>query len=243
MGYKYYAACLTYALKLETSSLQLFTLLELEMNPFVGKTIDYVERLFKNEYSWHDRRHIRRVMQLATSIAKKEWGDLTVVQLWALLHDIADAKFHNGDTSAWPIAARIRLQSIHCPPEITEHVAQIVASISFKGRSNVTTLPSLEAQIVQDADRLDGIGAIGIARVFSFGGSQNRLIHDPQWIPDPDSYEIVNWSKTSISHFYERMLFHKELMNTRTGKSLAEKRHIFLETFLKQFWEERSGEK
>lgn len=179
-------------------------------------------------------------------ISKNEEVDTFVVSLAALLHDIADSKFYNGDDSIGPKMARKFLNTQNISPEITEHVVQIIANMSFnKSLDKQTTFTSNEMKVVQDADRLDAIGAIGIARCFNYGGFKNRAIYNPEIAPNlnmtTEAYK--NATAPTINHFYEKLLLLKNQMNTSTGKQIATKRHHFMEVYLKQFFAEWNGEK
>jgi uncharacterized protein len=209
----------------------------------VEKTRAYIEEKFKNEGSGHDWWHLYRVWNLSKTIAKKENANTVVVELGALLHDIADFKFHNGDLTAGPRAARAWLGSIGADNKLIDQVCYIVENVSFKGAGEENKMESLEGKIVQDADRLDAIGAMGISRVFAYGGHKGRAIHDPGINPIlHDTFEQYKESNsTAINHFYEKLLLLKDRMNTETGKKVAEHRHAYMEDFLKEFYEEWEG--
>jgi uncharacterized protein len=206
----------------------------------IAQTADHIRDQFIADSSGHDWWHIYRVWQTALYIGQQEGADLTVVQLGALLHDIADWKFHNGDETVGPAAARAWLESLAVDPAIIEPVVDIVAHISFKGAGVPDTLQSLAGRVVQDADRLDAIGAVGIGRAFAYGGAKGRLMHDPQTDPQEhqsfEAYKAANGS--TINHFYEKLLLLKDRMNTATGQRLAAERHQFMEQFLAQFFAE-----
>ncbi|TVQ14282.1 MAG: HD domain-containing protein [Bacteroidetes bacterium] len=209
----------------------------------IESTIAYVKNELIGAEGGHDWWHIQRVWNLADTIAKVEKADRFVVQLGALLHDIADSKFHDGDEKIGPRKAREFLESLSVEESIIGHIEQIVANISFKvGREN-QVFHSLELDVIQDADRLDAIGAIGIARAFNYGGFKNREMYNPDILPRPemsrDAYRKSN--SPTINHFYEKLLTLKDLMNTVTGKKLALKRHEFMEHFLEEFYEEWEG--
>jgi uncharacterized protein len=212
--------------------------------PIIDRTVEHVKTALSGEGSGHDWWHIERVWRTAKRIGRSENADLLVVELAALLHDIADWKAHGGDSAIGPKMAGQWLASIEVDPGVTDHVCQIIANISFKGANAERPTLSLEGQVVQDADRLDAIGAIGIARAFSYGGSKGRMIYDPTCPPidhrSVDSY--LNANGTTINHFYEKLLLLKDRMNTATGKSIAERRHQFMEEFLREFYEEWQGE-
>jgi uncharacterized protein len=191
----------------------------------------------------HDWFHIERVWRNAKLIAQTEKADLFVVELAALLHDIADSKFNNGDEDIGPRKAREILLINNVSTEIIDHVVAIIVNISFKGGNTNKTFNSIELQIVQDADRLDAIGAIGIARAFNYGGFKNRLIFDPTIKPNLNQTkeEYKNSNAPTINHFYEKLLLLKDRMNTATGKELAQQRHQFMEAYLEQFYSEWNG--
>lgn len=210
----------------------------------VQSTVTFVKNTLKDAEGGHDWFHIERVWKNAKLIAAKEAGaNMQVVELSALLHDIADSKFHDGDEQIGPRKAREFLESLNLDATTIKHVVAIIENISFKGGHNKRTLESLELDIVQDADRLDAIGAIGIARTFNYGGFKNRVIYDPEIKPNPgmSKEEYKKSTAPTINHFYEKLLLLKGLMNTESGKELAEKRHAFMEDFLEQFYAEWNG--
>lgn len=214
-------------------------------NPdLINKTILFVKEKLANAEGGHDWFHIQRVYKNALLIAKGENCDETVVKLGALLHDIADSKFHDGDETVGPKAAREFLESEGVSEEIIIHVIQIIDNISFKGGNNEKHFSSIELDIVQDADRLDAIGAIGIARAFNYGGFKNRVMHDPAINPklDMTKEEYKKSQAPTINHFYEKLLLLKDKMNTKTGKQIAEERHNYMQGFLAQFYAEWDGE-
>lgn len=211
----------------------------------ITKTIQFVKKELKDAESGHDWFHINRVYKNAMTIAKEEDTNVFIVQVAALLHDIADSKFNNGDENIGPNKAKIFLQSINVNEKAINHIVQIIANMSFsKSLENKELFQSKELQVVQDADRLDAIGAIGIARAFNYGGYKNRLLYDPKIKPNLNlSKEAYKKSKApTINHFYEKLLLLKDKMNTETGKKLATERHQFMEDFLKQFYKEWSAE-
>ncbi|GLU43080.1 HD domain-containing protein [Allomuricauda sp. NBRC 101325] len=211
----------------------------------VQNTIDFVKKELENAEGGHDWFHIERVFNTSKLILKSEDADEIVVQLAALLHDIADPKFHNGDESVGPKVARTFLKDQEVPDHIIEHVVNIIKHMSFKNslENNGKAFNSLELQIVQDADRLDAIGAIGIARTFNYGGFKNRPMYDPAVPPNLNmsKEEYKNSNAPTINHFYEKLLLLKDKMNTKTGKKLAEERHQFMSDFLNQFYKEWNG--
>ena len=216
------------------------------MNPnLINATIKFVKAELKNAEGGHDWFHIERVYKNALLIAKGENCDILVVELGALLHDIADSKFHNGDESVGPKKARLFLESENVSENTIIHVVNIIDNISFKGGNVVKNFHSLELDIVQDADRLDAIGAIGIARTFNYGGFKNRAIYNPEITPNlsMSKEEYKNSTAPTINHFYEKLLLLKDKMNTKTGKEIAIQRHHFMESFLSQFYAEWDGEK
>ena len=210
----------------------------------IDTTILFVKQQLQNAEGGHDWFHIERVYKNALLIAKEEDCDLTVVKLEALLHDIADSKFHGGDESIGPKIAREFLESQNISEEIISHVIAIIENISFKGGNFEKTFSSKELEIVQDADRLDAIGAIGIARTFNYGGFKNRPIYNPNIQPklNMSKEEYKNSEAPTINHFYEKLLLLKDKMNTETGKKIAKKRHDFMVHFLAQFYAEWDGE-
>ena len=212
------------------------------------KTTDFVKEALSDAEGGHDWWHIYRVWKLSAHIAQTEKVDMFIVELGALLHDIADSKFHGGDEEIGPRKAREFLSSLGVQEDVIIHVGNIISNISFKGGKHDQKFKSPELDVIQDADRLDGMGAMGIARTFSYGGSKNRIMHDPENNPklnmSKEEYikESVDCESTSINHFYEKLLLLKDRMNTHTGKSMAEHRHRFLEQFLDEFYKEWNGE-
>jgi len=206
----------------------------------IETTTQFVRTTLSNAEGGHDWWHIHRVHTNAKRIAQTEACDMLVVELAALLHDIADSKFHNGDEEIGPETAGSFLRSINADEDIIEHVQQIIRHISFKAGFDKSKFHTIELDIVQDADRLDAIGAIGIARAFSYGGFKGREIYDPTIKPNLNmtKAEYKNTTAPTINHFYEKLLLLKDKMNTQTGKKLAEQRHAFMESYLKQFYSE-----
>ncbi|WP_297333291.1 HD domain-containing protein [Flavobacterium sp.] len=215
-------------------------------NPaLIHKTILFVKEQLKNAEGGHDWFHIQRVYNNALKIAESEECDLLTVQLGALLHDIADSKFHDGDETVGPALARQFLESEGAPEGVISHVENIIKNISFKGGNFERAFNSAELQIVQDADRLDALGAIGIARTFNYGGFKNRTLYNPEIAPQLNmtKEEYKNNNAPTLNHFYEKLLLLKDRMNTRTGKEMAEARHRYMEGFLSQFYAEWEGER
>lgn len=212
----------------------------------VEKTIAFVKETLKEAEGGHDWFHIQRVYLNAEQIARGEDADFLVVSLGALLHDIADAKFHHGDESVGPKIAERFLESLEVAPATITHVVQIINNISFKNSLSKDGQPkfdSKELQIVQDADRLDAMGAIGIARAFNYGGFKNREMYNPDIAPNLNltKEEYKKSNAPTINHFYEKLLLLKDKMNTPTGKKMAEERHAYMLGFLKQFYKEWDG--
>ncbi len=212
---------------------------------YLDHTIAFVKASLENAEAGHDWFHIERVYRLAITIAKEEGADLFVVSLGSLLHDIADSKFHDGDEEIGPKTAGEFLTSLGLEQKIVDEVVDIVAGISFKNSLEKNTLlrRSLEFKVVQDADRLDAIGAIGIARAFNYGGYKNRPFYDPAIAPEQHmSKEKYKLAKSpTINHFYEKLLLLKDQMNTVTAKRMAENRHQYMLGFLDQFFSEWEG--
>jgi uncharacterized protein len=210
----------------------------------IDNTILFVKQQLENAEGGHDWFHIERVYKNALLIAEGEDCDLTVVKLGALLHDIADSKFHGGDETVGPKTARTFLESQNVKEDIILHVIAIIENISFKGGNFEKKFNSKELEIVQDADRLDAIGAIGIARTFNYGGFKNRPLYNPNVQPNMsmNKEEYKNSESPTLNHFYEKLLLLKDKMNTETGKKTAQKRHDFMVTFLSQFYAEWEGQ-
>lgn len=211
----------------------------------IQKTINFVKNELKNAEGGHDWFHIERVHKNALLISESEKVDRTIVSLAALLHDIADSKFHGGDETVGPKKARQFLKSENFSEETIDHIVKIIENVSFKGGNQAQKFTSKELEVVQDADRLDALGAIGIARTFNYGGFKNRKLYDPEIKPNlkmtPSEYKASD--APTINHFYEKLLLLKNRMNTETGRRIAEERHVFMEKFLEQFYAEWNGEK
>ncbi len=210
----------------------------------VLKIADEVRMKLDGEGSGHDWWHVYRVWKIAEKIGKEERADLFIVELAALLHDIADWKFHNGDDTVGPRIANEILQKYEVAEETIKQITQIIKEGSFKGAGVKTVPETIEGKIVQDADRLDAIGAIGIARTFAYGGHKNHVLHDPNIKPvlHASKEEYFNSKSSTINHFYEKLLLLKDLMNTKSAKKIAEGRHAFMEEFLDRFFKEWEGE-
>lgn len=211
----------------------------------IDQAAAHIQRLFANEGSGHDWWHIYRVWKSAVRIAEAEGADLYVVQLAALLHDIADWKFHGGDLTAGPRVAREWLEQHDVKPDVSDHVCDIIGQLSYKGSGVATDMPTLEGRVVQDADRLDAIGALGIARAFAYGGHDGRLMYDPEQPPEihTSAQAYRNSRGATINHFYEKLLLLKDRMQTATGRAMAQQRHEFMEQYLAQFYAEWEGQK
>ncbi len=211
----------------------------------IEATKQHVKQVLSGEGSGHDWWHIQRVWNNAKLIAEGEKADLFIVELGALLHDIADYKFHNGDEEIGGKTAGEWLEKCNCDPEVIEKVVHIVNHVSFKGNVHENKMKSIEGKIVQDADRLDAMGAMGIARCFTYGGSKGREIYNPdkKFKPNMTKDEYKSNDGSAINHFYEKLLLLKDLMNTETAKKIATERHIFMEQYLERFFQEWNGEK
>ncbi len=221
------------------------TISKMSTTNLIETTIQFVKATLAQAEGGHDWFHIERVYKNAVLIAASENCDLVIVQLGALLHDIGDSKFHDGDETIGPRTARTFLESEKVAPATIDHVIAIIENISFKGGRVERKFSSIELDIVQDADRLDAIGAIGIARTFNYGGFKNRALYNPEIAPNltmtKDEYK--NNEAPTINHFYEKLLLLKDKMNTTTGKQIAQDRHRYMEDFLEQFYAEWEGKK
>ena len=209
----------------------------------ITNTENFVKITLKNAEGGHDWFHILRVWKNAKLIAKSENVDVFIVELGALLHDIADSKFYNGDETVGPKMARDFLEKQQVEENVILHVEQIISNISYKGGNFKQKFKSPELDVIQDADRLDAIGAVGIARCFNYGGFKNRPLYNPEVKPNLNQTkeEYKNSNAPTINHFYEKLLLLKDKMNTSTGKKIAEKRHQYMEIFLDQFFDEWNG--
>jgi uncharacterized protein len=212
----------------------------MEHNKLIGATVNFVRDTLRDAEGGHDWWHIHRVWTNAKLINQTEKTDQLVVELAALLHDIADSKFHNGDEEIGPRTAGNYLQSMNVDAAVIEHVQQIIRHMSFKASFDKKSFHSPELEVVQDADRLDAIGAIGIARAFTYGGFKGRELYNPEIKPNLSmtKEEYKNTTAPTINHFYEKLLLLKDKMNTPTGKAIAAQRHAFMEDYLKQFFDE-----
>jgi uncharacterized protein len=217
----------------------------LSSSEIIERTIAYVKQELANAEGGHDWFHIERVWKSAQRIAKTEQADLLIVELGALLHDIADSKFNGGDEEIGPLKAETFLQSLSLDGSSIERVVYIIRNISFKGGKQHTALRTIELDIVQDADRLDAIGAIGIARAFNYGGFKNRELYNPNILPNLNmsKEEYKKSNAPTLNHFYEKLLLLQDLMNTETGRHMAAQRHQFMELYLSQFYSEWEGTK
>lgn len=210
----------------------------------IQKTKDFVKKTLADAEGGHDWWHIYRVWKLSKKIGQNEKVDNFVVELGALLHDIADSKFYNGDEEVGPCKAKKFLNSLNVEKKVVDHVENIVSNVSFKGARNIQKFKSPELDVIQDADRLDAMGAIGITRAFNYGGHKGRGIYDPKIKPNLNmtKEEYKNNNTPTINHFYEKLLLLKNGMNTETGKYMAKHRHKYMEQFLDEFYKEWNGE-
>jgi len=210
----------------------------------IAQTKSFVQKTLKNAEGGHDWFHTLRVYTNAKTILKNETADAFVVKLASLLHDIADSKFHNGNEDIGPQKAKAFLETQSVDAEVITHVVNIIKNVSYKGGHNKDKFRSVELNIVQDADRLDAIGAIGIARTFNFGGFKNNPLYDPEVPANPhqskEEYKKSNYP--TINHFYEKLLLLKDNMHTKTARDIALHRHEFMVNYLNQFYKEWNGE-
>ncbi|MDQ7949138.1 MAG: HD domain-containing protein [Pedobacter sp.] len=215
------------------------------MQQFIDQTISFVKKTLANAEAGHDWFHIERVYRTAQTINAIEKANPLIVALAALLHDIADSKFNNGDEDIGPQKAGSFLQEIGVAPDVIVHVQEIIRNLSFKASFGTIHYRSKELDVVQDADRLDAIGAIGIARAFTYGGYKNRVMYDPTIAPNLNmsKAEYKQTTAPTINHFYEKLLLLKDLMKTATGKEMAEQRHNFMLSYLDQFFGEWEGKR
>ncbi len=213
--------------------------------PVISAAVNHIKHVLSGDSSGHDWWHIHRVWRMAVRLGEAEGADLFVVQLAALLHDIADWKFHDGDLTAGPQAARAWLESQQVDPTATDHVCEIIGQLSYKGAGVATDMPTLEGRVVQDADRLDAIGAIGIARAFAYGGHDGRRLYDPDDPPElhASAQAYRNSRGATLNHFHEKLLLLRDRMQTTTGQQLAAQRHVYMEQYLAEFHAEWEGER
>jgi len=209
----------------------------------INQTAEHIKAQLSGEGSGHDWWHVYRVWKNAIHIGRQENADMFVVELAALLHDIADWKFHDGNEDIGPEMAREWLESLSVDQKVIYQVCSIIRNISFKGAGVTNKIDTLEGMVVQDADRLDAIGAIGISRTFAYGGSTGREIYNPGIPPQKHNsfYEYKNSNGPTINHFYEKLLLLKDLMNTAAAREIAVRRHLVMENFLEQFYNEWEG--
>ena len=209
------------------------------MENLISKITSKIKNDFSGEGSGHDWWHIHRVVTNALKIQAKEGGNKDLIHLAALLHDVGDHKFHKAENAQEVLISQL-MKDEYCDDKLINEVLSIVKQVSFKGGKENNELTSLEAKIVQDADRLDAIGAIGIARAFAFGGNRNRLMYHPDESPKDfkNFEEYKNDNGHTINHFYEKLLLVKDKMQTKTGKEIAQQRHEYMEGFLEQFYSE-----
>jgi uncharacterized protein len=226
--------------KEEIAFAQTYFAIQTQKQELIEETIKFVKQTLSDAESGHNWWHTYRVWKLSKFLAEGENVNHFVIELGALLHDIADYKFHDGDENIGPKKARQFLISLNVDKKIIEHVEKIIKNISFKGNNNFQKFKSSELDIIQDADRLDAIGAIGISRTFNYGGFKNREIYDPNIKPllNMSKEEYKNNTSPTINHFYEKLLLLKDKMNTKKGKIIAEEKHKFMEIFLNQFYKE-----
>lgn len=211
----------------------------------ISRTADFVREKFLHEGSGHDWEHIRRVWQVARALAQDTpEANLLHTELGALLHDVADWKFHDGDEEVGPRAARAWLESQQADESVIQAVETIIREVSFKGLGVPTPMSTLEGELVQDADRLDAIGAIGVARAFAYGGHKGRPLHDPA-VPPVEHASFASYKQNvapTLNHFYEKLLHLRERLHTPAARRVAEQRHAFMEAFVAQFLREWEGQ-
>lgn len=212
----------------------------MDQDQILKNTRRFVKQTLQNAEGGHDWFHIQRVVKNALQIASGEDVDHFIVELGALLHDIADSKFHNGDETVGPKMARKFLENQEVSVDIINHVVKIIENISFKGGNIEQEFNSPELEVIQDADRLDALGAIGIARTFNYGGHKGRPLYDPSIKPNLNMSKEEYKASTAptVNHFYEKLFLLKDRMNTQTGRKIAERRHQFMELFLEEFYNE-----
>lgn len=217
--------------------------MDLYQKKIIDKTINFVKETLSNAEGGHDWWHIYRVWKISKQIIQSEDADPFIVELGALLHDIADSKFYNGDESIGAKKAKTFLTSLNVEEKIITHIENIITNISFKGGNHTQRFQSPELSVIQDADRLDAMGAIGIARTFNYGGFKGRELYNPHIKPNLNmsKEEYKKSTAPTINHFYEKLLLLKDRMNTATGRAMAIERHRYMERFLEQFYKEWSG--
>lgn len=218
----------------------------MNQSEIIKQTAAFVKSKFSGEGTGHDWWHMYRVWQISTTICKTETSaDRYVVELGALLHDIADWKFHDGNEEAGPRAAREWLESLNVDNDVIEQIEEIIRTVSFKGAGVASNMKTIEGKIVHDADKLDAIGAIGIARAFAYGGANERPIHEPNSKPQEHATfeEYKKNDGPTTAHFYEKLLLLKDRMYTDTAKRLAEERHKYMVMYLEEFYDEWEGKK
>ena len=210
----------------------------------IEEVIAHVKEALRDAEAGHDWFHIERVWRNALHINQQEGGNKLVIELAALLHDIADSKFHGGDDTIGPRKAREVMERLEFEAKVVDEVIFIIENISFKGGRDIPHRRTIELDIVQDADRLDAIGAIGIARAFNYGGYKGRALYDPAIPPDMNmtKEEYKKSTAPTLNHFYEKLFLLKDLMNTETGRTLANERYQFMQQFVEQFLKEARGE-
>ncbi|HYJ80780.1 MAG TPA: HD domain-containing protein [Longimicrobiaceae bacterium] len=209
----------------------------------LGRTESFVRERLAGEGTGHDWWHVHRVRRAALRLAGEEGADPYLVELGALLHDVADHKFHGGDETAGPRVSREWLESLGVDEEVVDRVCAIVAGVSFKGAGVPTPMDTAEGRVVQDADRLDALGAVGIARAFAYGGSRGRPLYDPAEAPTAhDSFAAYRSSAAStLNHFHEKLFLLQGRMQTAAGRRLAGERHRYMEAFVARFLREWEG--
>lgn len=211
----------------------------------IDRVAGEVRKRLEGAESGHDWWHIVRVWNMAKRLGQEEGAEMVIVELGALLHDIADWKFHAGDDTAGPRIAREILEAAQASPNVVDRVVRIVETVSFKGAGVANAIDSLEGQVVQDADCLDAIGAIGVARTFAYGGHKNRVMYDPNEKPvlHASKEAYMKSTGTTINHFYEKLLLLKDRMHTKAAREIAADRHAFLEEYLSRFLAEWEGKR
>lgn len=213
------------------------------MEPIIKNTITFVQQQLSGAEGGHDWFHIERVWKNTLLILENENANRLICELAALLHDVADSKFHGGDEELGPAIAGKFLEEQQVDTTVINEVKLIIKNMSYKASLGPVHYHSKEMEVVQDADRLDAIGAIGIARAFNYGGFKNRALHDPTIKPEQNMSKEAykNTQAPTINHFYEKLLLLKDKMNTDTAKTIAQQRHSFMESFLEQFYAEWEG--